>query len=125
VDDVWTRIAENMAARVTGTMKFRLLLQPLMASILAIRSGLADARALKPPFIISLLSDPANRADTLREAWGSVGKVFLIALILDVVYQVVATRFVYPGEAIITALVLAILPYVILRGVVTRLTRKS
>jgi len=31
---------------------------------------------------------------------------------------------VYPGEAIITALALAILPYVILRGVVTRLTRK-
>jgi tryptophan-rich sensory protein len=50
--------------------------------------------------------------------------VFVLALILDVVYQIVATRFVYPGEAIITAVLLAIVPYLTLRGLVTRLARK-
>ena len=50
MDDFWTRIVENMASRVTGPMKFRLVLQPLMASIFAIRSGLADARTGKPPY---------------------------------------------------------------------------
>ena len=46
------------------------------------------------------------------------------ALALDVVYQVIVQRFVYPGEAIIVAFALAILPYLILRGVVTRIARK-
>jgi hypothetical protein len=124
MDEMWTRVVENMGARVTGPMKFRLLLQPLMASIFAIRSGLADAKAGKPPYFWALFSDPVNRADMLKDGWKSVGKVFVLALILDVVYQIVATRHVYPGEAIITAFLLAIVPYLILRGPVTRLARK-
>lgn len=124
MDDIWTRLVDDMAARVSGPMKFRLLLQPVMASIFAIRSGLADARAGKPPYFWSLFSDPAHRADMLRDGWKSVGKVFVLALILDVVYQIVATRFVYPGEAIVTAVLLAIAPYLLLRGLVTRVVRK-
>ena len=61
----------------------------------------------------------------LKDGWKSVGKVFVLALILDVVYQIVATRFVYPGEAIITAVLLAIVPYLLLRGLITRLARKK
>ena len=52
----------------------------------------------------------------VKDGWKSVGKVFVLALILDVVYQFVATAFVYPGEAIATALLLAIVPYLILRA---------
>jgi len=125
MDDLWTRFVNDMADRLTGPMKFRLLLQPVMASIFAIRSGLADAKAGKPPYFWALFSDPAHRADMLKDGWKSVGKVFVLALILDVGYQIIDTRFVYPGEAIITALLLAIVPYLILRGLVTRLVRKK
>jgi len=124
MDDVWTRLLEDMASRVTGPMKFRLVLQPVMAAIFAIRSGLADARNGKPAYFWALFSDPAHRADMLEDGWKSVGKVFVLALILDVVYQIIATRFVYPGEAIITAFLLAIVPYLFLRGLTTRLARK-
>ena len=125
MDDFWARFVEDMAARVTGPMKFRLLLQPVMASIFAIRSGLADARAGKPPYFWALFSDPAQRAEMLKDGWKSIGKVFVLALILDVVYQIVATRFVYAGEAIVTAFLLAIAPYLILRGLVTRLANRK
>ena len=125
MDDIWTRILENMADRVSGPMKFRLLLQPIMASIFAIRSGLHDARTGKPPYLWTLLTDPAHRADMIKDGWKSVGKVFLLALVLDVVYQIIVSRFVYPGEAIIVAFLLAIVPYLILRGLVTRLARKK
>jgi hypothetical protein len=125
LDDVWTRLVEDMTARVTGPMKFRLLLQPVMASIFAIRSGLADARAGKPPYFWAMFSDPTHRGEMLRDGWKSVGKVFVLALILDVVYQIVATRFVYPGEAIVTAVLLAIVPYLLLRGLITRVVRKQ
>jgi hypothetical protein len=121
MEDIWLRFAGNMVDRVSGPMKFRLLLQPTMAALLAIRSGLKDARAGKPPYFWTIATDPTARAELLRDGWKSVGKVFVLALALDVVYQIVELRFVYPGEAIIVALLLAIVPYLVLRGLVTRL----
>jgi hypothetical protein len=104
-------------------MKFRLVLQPLMASFFAIRSGLADAKAGKPPWFWELVSNPPERAAMLKEAWKRIGKVFILALVLDAVYQLIELHTVYPGEMIIVAIVLAILPYVILRGPATRVAR--
>ena len=124
MDDMWTRLTHDLIDRVSGPMKFRLVLQPLMASIFAIRAGLQDAKAGKPPYFWSLATDPAHRAEMLESGWKSVGKVFILALVLDVIYQIIAEHFVYPGEAIIVACLLAIVPYLILRGLVTRLTGK-
>jgi hypothetical protein len=123
MDSMLARVGSQLIARVSGPMKFRLVLQPLMASFFAIRSGLADARAGKSPYFWALISDPAQRADMLKDGWKSVGRVFILALALDVVYQIIVLRFVYPGEAIIVAFILAILPYLILRGLVTRVAR--
>jgi len=123
MDDVFVRIAENMAARVSGPMKFRLILQPLMASIFAIRAGLKDAKAGKPPYFWSLLHDPAHRREMLKDGWKGVGKVFVLALVLDIVYQVVVQHQVYPFEVLLVAFLLAIVPYLVLRGLVTRLAR--
>jgi hypothetical protein len=124
MDHMWMRVASQLAARVTGPMKFRLVLQPAMAAFFAIRSGLADAMAGKPPYFWCLVSDSAHCVDLIKDGWKSVGRVFILALILDVVYQIIVLRFVYPGEAIIVAFALAILPYLILRGLVTRLVRR-
>ena len=125
MDDMWTRIATDLVDRVSGPMKFRLFLQPIMASIFAIKAGLHDARTGQPPYFWSLFTDPSHRADMLKDGWKSVGKVFVLALILDVVYQIIVMRFVYPGEALITAVLLAIVPYLTLRGLVTRFRRKA
>jgi hypothetical protein len=125
MDDIWMRFMENMVDRISGPMKFRLLLQPVMASIFAILSGLKDAKLGKPPFFWGLITDPAHRVDMIKDGWKSVGKVFVLALVLDVVYQIIVERFVYPGEALIVAFVLAIVPYLILRGLVTRLASRK
>lgn len=125
MDDIWMRFVENMNDRVSGPMKFRLLLQPAMAAFFAIRAGLNDARTGKPPYFWSLMTEPAHRIDMLKDGWKSVGKVFLIALLLDVIYQIIVLKFVYPDEAIYVACVLAMLPYLILRGLVTRIARKK
>jgi len=125
MDDIWMRIMENMVDRISGPMKFRLLLQPVMASIFAILSGLKDAKLGKPPFFWGLITDPAHRVDMIKDGWKSVGKVFVLALVLDVVYQIIVEHFVYPGEALIVAFVLAIVPYLILRGLVTRLASRK
>jgi hypothetical protein len=121
MDHILIRIGDQLAARVTGPMKFRLVLQPAMAAFFAIRSGLADARAGKPPYFWTLLSNPAERAEMLKDGWKSISRVFFLALVLDVIYQIFVLHFVYPGEAVIVALILAIVPYLILRGPITRL----
>ena len=121
--DIWMRIVENLADRLTGPMQFRIALQPIMAAIFAVLSGLKDARAGKAPYFWSLITDPTQRADMIKDGWKSVGKVFIFAVVLDVAYQVYVLRFVYPGEAIIVAFFLAIVPYLILRGLVNRLAR--
>jgi hypothetical protein len=125
MDDIWMRIMGDMADRISGPMKFRLVLQPVMAATFAIIAGLKDAKAGKPPYFWGLITDPAHRVDMMKSGWKSVGMVFVLALILDVVYQIIVARFVYPGEAIIVAFVLAIVPYLMLRGTVNRLASRK
>ena len=50
-------------------------------------------------------------------------KVFVVAVVLDCVYQVMVFRRVYPAESIVTAVILAIFPYMLLRGVTNRIAR--
>jgi len=59
----------------------------------------------------------------IKDGWKSVGRVFVLAVAMDVIYQRYVMHFVYPGEAIIVAFILAIVPYLIVRGLVTRLFR--
>jgi len=125
MDHTWERVTSQLIARISGPMKFRLLLQPAMAAFFAIRAGLADARAGKPPYFWGLLAHPSQRMDMMKDGWKSVGRVFILALVLDAVYQIIVLHFVYLGEMIIVAFVLAIMPYLILRGLVTRLARRK
>ena len=124
MDDIWMRIVDNLVDRVSGPMKFRLVLQPVMASIFALLAGLKDAKTGKPPYFWSLLSDPHHRGARLMDGWKDVGKVFVLAIALDLAYQITVLRFVYPGELLFVATLLAILPYLVVRGLVTRLAGK-
>ena len=125
MDQMWERVGTQLLARVSGPMKFRLVLQPCMAAFFAIRAGLADARAGKSPYFWGLLTDQGQRVEMLKDGWKSVGRVFILALVLDAVYQIIVIHFVYPGEMVIVAIILAIVPYLILRGLVTRFARKK
>ena len=125
MDHMWARVGSQLVARVSGPLKFRLVLQPATACLLAVRSGLADAKTGKPPYFWGLLSHRGQRKAMLKEGWKSVGRIFCFALAMDVIYQLIVLRFVYPGEALIVALILAITPYLLLRGLVTRAARKK
>jgi len=121
MDEMLNRLWENLGGRIGGPMSLRLLLQPTIATILAIRSGLADARTGKPPFFWTVLTSANDRRELLRSGWKSVAKVFTMAVVLDVVYQLIVARWVYPLESLIVAFVLACVPYLLLRGPVNRI----
>jgi len=123
VEDLLTRFWENLVGRIGGTMSFRLILQPAVAIFFAIRDGRKDARDGRPPYFWTIFSDPAHRRDLLREGWKAVSKVFIVAVVIDVIYQYLVFRWFYPGEALIVAFVLAFVPYLLIRGPVNRIAR--
>ena len=90
MDDFFTRVWTDLIGRVEGPMKFRLIVQPLVACFFAVRAGLRDARENKPPFFWSLFFNPNHRRELLQDGWKDISKIFFVAIILDVVYQVVA-----------------------------------
>lgn len=122
--DIFQRVWENLIRRVIGPMNFRIIIQPLVAVFFAIRSGMRDARAGRSAFLWTALTDKSQRGGLLRHAWSDVGKVFVFACILDAIYQVIVHRVVYILEMLIVAAVLAVLPYIIIRGPVTRLVAR-
>ncbi len=123
MEDLLTRVIENLIGRVSGPMKFRLILQPLMSAVFAVRAGLKDAREERPPYIWAIFTHPDQRSDMLRDGWKSVGKIFVIAVVIDLVEQFIVFRWFYPGEALLVAFMLACIPYLLIRGPVNRIVR--
>jgi hypothetical protein len=118
------RAVHQLLGRASGPMHLRLLLQPLMATIIAVRAGLRDARAGSTPFLARLAFSHGERHDVVRSAWADIGKVFLIALVLDSAYQIFVLHAMHPLQTLIVAVVLAFVPYLLVRGLVTRMKRR-
>jgi len=122
VEEMLARLIGNLYDRVGGPMSFRLLIQPAMAAFFAVHAGMADGRTGQPAYGWAILTDAAHRRERLREGWRSVSKIFVMAAIIDAIYQVIEFRWVYPLETLIVAFVLACVPYILIRGPVGRLT---
>ena len=112
---------ENLIGRATGPMNLRLFLQPAVAAFFAIRFGLKDAREDRKPYGWTVVSAPAHRGRLLREGWDHVGKVFLVATVLDGIYQFMVFHRVYITGAVMIAATLALIPYFLFRGLVNRI----
>ena len=121
--EVRDRIWQNMLERPSGTMNFRFILQPVMATIAALLDGVKDARAGRAPFLATILTDPAQRAGRLQEAVIATARIILLGLIIDAIYQYIEFKTFHPAEAVIIALLLAFVPYVALRGIISRIAR--
>jgi hypothetical protein len=121
MEDIVRRFWENLIGRSNGPMSIRLVIQPAVAGVLAIRAGLKDAREGRPPFLWAAITNPAVRPELLRQGSRDVGKVFVVAAVLDAVYQLIVQRGVFLLELLVVAILLAIFPYVLIRGPINRL----
>src|SRR3954466_2706091 len=124
MNEMLQRVWDNLIGRTSGPMNFRLIIQPAVAIFIAIRAGINDAREGRPAFFWAALSNSAYRPELLRQGWKDVGKVFILAIVLDSIYQLIVHRGVYVLELLITATVLAIVPYVLVRGPVNRIAQR-
>jgi hypothetical protein len=119
--EVHNRIWRNFADRLGGPMTFRFILQPSMALIAALHDGVKDARLGRSPYFWTILHDAKRRGERLGEGSVSTARIVLIALGMDVIYQYRVLNEFYPGEAVLVAMLLAFIPYVLLRGPIARL----
>src|SRR5207253_8028930 len=118
------RIWDDLVARPDAPMRFRFILRPLMAAIVAFRHGLQDARTGRSPYFWTVLGNPRERAQRLNEGLNATARIILLGLVMDAIYQVIVLGQFYPAEAVIVALLFAFIPYVIIRGPVARIARR-
>ncbi len=104
-------------------MRFRFILQPLMAAVAATHDGLKDARTGRSPWFWTVVGDRRERIGRLREGLTATARIILLGLAMDVIYQILVFKTFYPGEALVVSLLLAFVPYVLIRGPVTRIAR--
>lgn len=112
---------EMLVGRASGPLTPRLIFQPTVAVILAIRSSIRDARESRMP---PVLTNPLTRRALIRHGWKDVRQVFVIALLLDVVYELIVYRWIYPLQVLLVAIVLALIPYILVRGLISRIVRR-
>jgi hypothetical protein len=115
----------DFLGRFDGPLHLRLFVQPLMAILFAVRDGRRDAREGRSAYLWSLITGAAQRSYLLHSGWKGISKVFAIAFALDVVYQLLVWHGLKPLQALMTAIVLAVIPYALLRGPINRLMSSS
>jgi hypothetical protein len=124
VDDVFNRFVTQLIGRIHGPFAFRFALQPIMAGLFAALDGVKDARLGRPAYLWSVLTHGAEGRALLREGLHRVTRVLVLGVVMDVLYQLIEFKTIYPGELVVIVLALAFVPYLLLRGPVNRAARR-
>jgi hypothetical protein len=122
--EVHQRFWADIFDRVHGPMTFRFFLQPTMAALAAIPDGIRDARLGHKSFFWSALWDARAPKGRLREGLISTARVVLLGLSMDAIYQFKVFDRFYPVEALMMAILLAVIPYFVLRWIVELVARR-
>jgi hypothetical protein len=124
MEDILSRTWVHLVGRLDGPLHFRFIVQPVVAVLIAARAGLRDAHAGRPPFLAALFWRRESRHGLWQETKKDIWKLFLVATLLDVVYQLRVHAAVFAGELLVTAVALSFVPYALVRGSVTRVARR-
>jgi hypothetical protein len=123
--DIHRRFWADIFERIHGPMSFRFYLQPTMALIAALPDGIRDTRLGHKSFFWSAWGNGNVLTGRLREGVTSVARVVLLGISMDLIYQFRVLGRFYPVEALMMAILLAIIPYFIFRWIVERIASWS
>ena len=119
-------ITFQLFGRFDGPLNLRLILQPCVAAIFGYLDGTKDAKDGAPPYFWSVTNvPPQERQALIKHGWARIGKVFILAFVLDCAFQFAVHKSIAILPAIIVAAILAILPYLFLRGLINRVKSKG
>jgi hypothetical protein len=120
------RLWSDILDRPGGPMTFRFIMQPAMAIIAALRDGVHDARLGRTPYVWALIHgvrDPQGRSGRLWEGIVSTARIIVLGVVMDTIYQWVVFKTFYPVQAAVIAILLAFVPYLVLRGPIQRIAQ--
>ena len=123
IGELITRGAQELVDRFDGPLHFRLFVMPTVVTLVAIRAGLRDAREGRPAFLWAILTNRQERPKLLRSALKDIGRIFLVAIVLDTAYQLFVLHAFHVGQTLIVAVACAVVPYVLVRGPAMRIAR--
>ena len=119
----FVRFWTDMIGRLDGPLHFRLIVQPAIAVFLGVRDGLRFAREGRSFLLWAGPKDPGERRAQFWSTCWAIGKVFVLAIILDVIYQFWVLHWVYVPQVLSVAVVVALAPYLLMRGAVNLIAR--
>src|SRR5947199_1238824 len=100
--DMVARGWENFVARPRGPLNLRFIIQPTLASIIALRAGLKDANAGRPAYLWSVFTNSDYRKVFLHVGLKDLRFRIVFAKTLAVVYQKIFHRWTYRLELLST-----------------------
>jgi hypothetical protein len=115
---------EELPRRFSGPGRLRFILQPLLAILLGIKGGLADARTGNSPYLFSLVFHSHRRKELLDSGLSAIGHLLAMGILIDAVAQLLIYKQIHPGAAIVIGPILVCLPYAGARGLTSRLARR-
>src|SRR5262249_43303041 len=107
---------DELLARTDGPLQFRFILQPIMATLLALRDGYHDAASGRAPYFQDILRNRLGRGERLKEGFHAVMRVMLLGVAMEAAYQFTVIKAFRPLEMVFVVLLLAFLPYLLMRG---------
>ena len=114
----------DIPKRLEGPGRLRFVLQPLMAILLGVRSGRADAAAGRPPFLRGILFHSGHRGALVQSGLETISTVLLAGVLADSVFQWILLGISYPGAALVIGPVLVTVPYALTREVAGAVARR-
>lgn len=111
---------QEMLARLTGPLRFRFVIQPLIAILLGFRDGRLDAKAGDPPYMFDLVFHGERRRELLLRAGRTVVSPVVVGIILDIIVQILLFRRIFPFQALMVGTFVIAIPYMLARGASNR-----
>jgi len=127
--EILTRVWNNLIERTEGPMYFRFFIQPAVALFFAIRAGIRDAKRNQTPYLWRWVTTKGKGKEIASEGWKDFGKIFILATVLDIIYQLILIygakkqASFYPLESIIVGFLLSFIPYILIRGPLSRVIK--
>jgi hypothetical protein len=116
-------IARDLTGRglLGGKFQLRLILQPVLATLLGVRFGIRDAKQGKPPYVQAMIEDKQHRGQLFKQAVRDAIIPLCFALVLDSILQQMINHRIRPVASLVVGGLLVFLPFLIVRGLTKRI----
>src|SRR5438309_11325225 len=114
IADMVARGWENFVARPRGPLNLRFIIQPTLASIIALRAGLKDANAGRPAYLWAVFTNSDYRKSFLHGGLKDLRIPIVVGTALDVVYKIFIHLWIYPLELIFIMTLMIIFTFILI-----------